>query len=186
MNVHTTYDHVTRLANEAPSASAGWASLIDYLARRVDHRLLDSLRRVDIEMDVDAVRAQLLDLLADEPPPPALCAVYFALVDDIDENDRPSIGYYVTGFDRFEPDDPEALTNPTWSPEHGCLRSVALRGVKKAELDARSLDGMTLLGYTAPLGAALILSRFASRGLFPRCHRVVGLDSGGLAEITAD
>jgi hypothetical protein len=186
VNVHPSYDHVTRLANDATTARAGWESLIAYLARRVDHRLLTPLKSVDIDVDVGGVRNQLVGLLESEPPPSRLGAVYFALVDDIDENERPCIGYYIAGFDRFERDDPDALAVPSWSPERGHLRSVALRGVKKAELAARSLDGMTLLGYTAPLGAALIVSRFASRGLFPNCHRVVGLDSGGLAEITAD
>jgi hypothetical protein len=186
VQVHASFDHVARLANDARTARAGWDALIDYLARRVDHRVLAPLKSVDIDKDVDAVRTQLVALLASEPPRVRLGAVYFALVDDIDENERPCIGCYVAGFDRVDPDDPDGFSVPIWSPERSRLRSIALRGVKKAELAARSLDSMTLLGYTAPLGAGLIVSRFASRGLFPECQRVVGLDSGGMAEITAD
>ncbi len=125
-------------------------------------------------------------LLQAEPPQPDIQAVYFGLFDAEDDEGNEGIGYYVAGALAFEEDDPDSLVNPAWWPEGRYLDSRALDTVKAAELAVREAgrhDDGDLLGYAGQLGAALLISRFASAGLFPGRQRVVGFDDGDLVKL---
>ena len=145
-----------------------------------------SLANVPIEADVKRVRQQIVTLLRSEPPPSSVKAIYFGLFDAVADDGSQPIGYYLAGVDGFDAADKDCLCNPTWWPEGRYLTSRALDAVKEAEVVARNSgrdNDHALIGYAGQLGAALLISRFASTGLFPGLRRVVGFDSGDIAEI---
>jgi hypothetical protein len=187
MDLASTFDDVVKIAKNAENPDAGWAFLVGYLEKRGGEPLRQ-LAAVDIQRDVDKVRGQIRELVSGEPPPNDLNAVYFGLFDTEDDEGAETIGYYITGVTRFDPKDGDSLCNPAWWPDARYLTSATLNAIKGAEVSAAAsgqTDLRQLLGYSGQLGAALLLSRFASAGLFPGLHQVVGFDSGDFAQISA-
>ncbi len=187
MDLAPTFHDVVKIANSAEDAATGWRLLVGYLEDR-GGEVLGELTRVDMQHDVDDVRRQVQGLLASEPPPSDLNAVYFGLFDALDSGDTETIGYYIAGVKAFDPDDGDSLCDPAWWPEERYLTSHALDAIKKVEVSARARgvrDLRALLGYAGQLGAALLVSRFAVAGLFPSHRCVVGFDSGDFAEVVA-
>jgi hypothetical protein len=182
-----TFDDVLRMARQAEDVGAAWEGLVAYLEDRSGEPL-PHLAGVDVKRDVEGVRRQLLKLVRTEPPPKDLNAVYFGLFDTVSDDGERGIGYYVAGVRGFDPNDGDSLCNPAWWPDGRYLRSQALNAVKHEEVSAGvrgQTDLRALLGYAGQLGAALLVSKFASSGLFPGHHYVVGFDSGDFAEIAA-
>lgn len=180
---------LVNLCSDAETPQAGWYSLVSYLSEQSNYEFAE-LRSVPIEADVQAVRAQLEKLIADEPPPRAVNAIYFGLFDCLDDSGHECIQYYVCGSDRYRVDEPDSLCRPAWWPEGRYLASLALDAIKKTEQWALeknfSYEFCSFLGYAAELGAAMLISRFASDGLFVGLPRLVGHDSGDVAEIKRD
>jgi hypothetical protein len=186
MDLAPTFHDVVRIARAALDPASGWHSLVDYLEQHGLHSL-PQLRSVDVQEDVRRIRRQLVELIEGEPPPKDLNAVYFGLFDTSDEEGAEGIGYYIAGVRRFDPEDGDSLCHPAWWPEGRYLSSSALDSIKDVELSfVASGEGekRALLGYAGQLGAALLVSHFASKGLLPDLRRVVGFDSGDFAEIT--
>jgi hypothetical protein len=185
MDLAATFDDVLRMAQQAEAAAVAWRALVTYLEDRGGESL-PQLAAVDMIRDVEGVRRQIQEVVSSEPPPKDLNAVYFGLFDTVGNDGRSGIGYYVAGVKGFDPSDGDSLCNPAWWPDGRYLASDALDAIKEAELiaGARGRDDLrSLLGYAGQLGAALLVSRFASSGLFPGHHHVVGFDSGDFAEI---
>ena len=68
------------------------------------------------------------------------------------------------------------------------LSSSSLDAMKSAEIaavESQEDELSALLGYAGQLGAAMIVTRFASNGCFPGLKRVVGFDSGDFAQLRA-
>lgn len=89
-----------------------------------------------------------------------------------------------TPVNRFDRRADDSLCDPVWWPEGRYLKSAALDAVKQVELAAAEAGDeamRSLLSYAGQLGAALLVTKFASRGLFAGLPRVVGFDSGDLA-----
>lgn len=180
------FDEVVRLSLDANDAREGWDGLIQYLEARTTPLTLGALRRTDIDEDVVRVRNQLQRLLAREPPTMRLNALWFGLFDTIEAGHIEGIGYYVAGLDHFAPEVPDSRCSPAWWPEGRYLRSVALSMVKVVEVaaqHARREADRALISYAGQLGAAIVVSRFASAGILPDLRRVVGFDSGDYVEI---
>ncbi|HEV8482619.1 MAG TPA: hypothetical protein VGV87_03590 [Blastocatellia bacterium] len=185
MDLALTFDDVVRIAQAAKDPGSGWTFLVSYLENR-GGKALPQLATVDLQQDIRELRRQIQELLASEPPPRELNAVYFGLFDAVDDDGVEVIGYYVAGLKEFNPENGDSLCNPAWLPEGRYLASTALDAVKEAEVSAGTTghaDLRALLGYAGQLGAALLVSRFGSADLFPDLHRVVGFDSGDFAEI---
>jgi hypothetical protein len=184
MDLASTFNEVVRLVHDATDPVSGWSSLIGYLENRAGDQL--SIPAVSAGEDVRGLREQLEALVKAEPPPADLNAVYFGLFDTTDDGGREGIGYYVAGVEKFDPDDGDSLCSPAWWPEGRYLASAALNSIKEAELSSAAAgkeEVRCLLSYTGQLGAALLVSRFAARGLFLNLTRVVGFDSGDFAEM---
>lgn len=185
MNLESTFNDILSLARAATSVRAGWASLVRYLEERSGESL-GKLADIDIDRDVENIHRQLQELVDSEPPPGDLNAVYFGLFDAVDDDDAEVIGYYIAGVKDFNPTDGDTLCDPAWWPEGRYLESDALNAVKNAEHSAKA-NGQTelraLLSYAGKLGGGLLISKFASAGLFPGQHCVVGFDEGDFAEI---
>lgn len=176
-------DEAVRIANGAADPGAGWISLVEYLEAHGREPFLQ-LRSVDVGDDIRRLRAQLAAVLKSEPPPSTLDAVFFGLFDTVDLEGAERIGFYVAGVAAFDPNDGDSLCDPAWWPDGRYLTSAALDAIKLAELSARVSEKealCTLLGYAGQLGAALLVSRFASGGLFVGLRHVVGFDSGDFA-----
>jgi hypothetical protein len=186
MDLAESFHEVVRIAHRAEEPRVAWLSLTSYLQETSKSDLVD-LAAVDIQADVEQVRRQLVELIQREPPPPDINALYFGLFDTIDDDGSRDIGYYVAGVEGFDPDTADTLCDPLWWPDGRYLSSAALSCVKNAEL-ASGTRGQReverLLGYAGQLGAALLVSRFASVGVLPGLRRVVGFDSGDIAELT--
>jgi len=185
MDLASTFNEVVRLAHDATDPMSGWSSLIGYLEGWAGEPL--SIPVVSADEDVRDLRAQLEAVVKAEPPPAGLNAVYFGLFDTTDDGGREGVGYYVAGVKKFDPEDGDSLCSPAWWPEGRYLASAILNSVKEAELSsaAGKEEVRALLSYAGQLGAALLISRFAVRGLFPNLTRVVGFDSGDFAAIAA-
>ncbi len=188
VDLSTVFDDVVRIAAGAGDARHGWERLVAYLEVHMEAPALGALRRTEIDEDVLRVRKQLQRLMAREPSGMKLNALWFGLFDTAIPGGPGGIGYYVAGLERFDPEVPESRCNPAWWPEGRYLRSVALEMIKVTENAAAAANreaDRRLLSYGGQLGAALLVSRFASAGLWPELRRVVGFDSGDYAEIGA-
>lgn len=188
VDLSTVFDDVVRIGAGAGDARHGWERLVAYLEAHMEAPTLGALRRTEIDEDVLRVRKQLQRLMAREPPGMKLNALWFGLFDTAIPGGPGGIGYYVAGLERFDPDVPESRCSPAWWPESRYLRSVALDMIKVTENAAAAANregDRRLLSYGGQLGAALLVSRFASAGLWPELRRVVGFDSGDYAEIDA-
>lgn len=98
------------------------------------------------------------------------------------------IGYYVAAVEGYDPNDPDTLCEPAWWPEGRYLASDALGAVKAAELAAARAgdeDAREFLAYAGQIGVAMLVSKFASLGLFRSACCVVGFDSGDVTEVYA-
>jgi len=141
---------------------------------------------VDVRRDIASVRLQLESLVAAEPPPNGLVAIYFGLFDAADEDGAEHLGYNVAGTDEY---DVEAgciavSEESPWWPKGRYIASDTLEAIKRAELSAAKAGrekAREAIAYSGQLGAGMLVSRFASEGLFPSLRRVVGFDSGDLA-----
>ena len=185
MDLASTFHGVVKIAQTALGPESGWHSLVGYLEQQSSDSL-PRLRSVNMQQDVEEIRRQLVELIKGEPPPKNLNAIYFGLFDTAGEDGVEGIGYYVAGVKGFDPEDGDSLCNPAWWPEGRYLSSATLNAVKEAELSyaaSGQAEKRALLGYAGQLGAALLVSRFASIGLLPDLRRVVGFDSGDFAEI---
>ncbi len=175
-------DHVAALARDAADPASGLRQVADFLDP--EGKALGKLRKAKIERDVAVIRKQLTEVIAAEPPPPEVTAIYFGLFESEDDDGEEAIGYYVSGVITFDPDSPDSLVNPAWCPEDRYLTSRVLRLLKQAEA-AASEDGAddlrSRLSYAGQIGLAMLLSRFASEGLFAAKQRIVGFDSGDFA-----
>ena len=178
------FHEVVRIGNSAPAPEPGWAELLRFLESQVAQRTIPSLHNVAIMEDVRSVRSQLESILKAEPPAMALEAVYFGLFDGCDGEGNEGIGFYVAGVEKYDPANPDCLCNPAWWPAERYLRSPALDQLKRAELSATGM-ARSFLAYAGQIGVALLVARFASAGLFPGVKRIVGFDSGDMAELTA-
>jgi hypothetical protein len=174
------YAEVVRIAKGGDVQSC-WRDLLRFLSR---HAVVDNLAAVAIDDDVRRVREQLTSLLAKEPPDFPVAALYFGLFDAAGERGGEEIGFYVAGVDRYDPNGPDCLCNPTWWPEGRYLASDALAEVKLAELSASGKE-RAFIGYAGQLGVALVVAKFASVNLLSAAIRVVGFDSGDFAELAA-
>lgn len=184
MKLRDAFPEVVQIANQAQDPGLGLRTL----ASRIDprSRFLGAVASLDIAADIVSVRSQLQALIRDEPPPNTIKAIWFGLFDSSDEDDEESIGYYASGVERYDPDDSDSLCDPKWWPEGRYLESVVLHEVKRAEVAALEAEAdvvAELIAYAGQLGAAMLVSRFASAGLFPGCPRIVGFDSGDTAEL---
>lgn len=185
MDLAQGFDDVVRIVKDSNDAASAWTSLVGYLESRIGDRI-PQLANIDVREDVGEVRRQLEDLLKAEPPPGDLNAFYFGLFDGLSDNGAEAIGYYIAGVKGYDSRDDDTLRNPAWWPEGRHLGSVTLDAIKESELFAGTSqhpDRRAFLGYAGQLGAALIVSRFASAGLFPGRHRLVGFASGDFVEI---
>jgi hypothetical protein len=182
MDLEEEFNKVVRLANDAPDPGSAWQALVHLLTPHVSREMLTLLNGVVVEDDVTGIREQIRALLVSEPPPPSLQAFYFGLFDAVSQNGIESIGYYISGVDQYDADDPDCLCDPVWWPQDRYLKSTALDAIKRAELSANG-EGRQVLAYAGQLGAALLVSRFASRGLLEGVRRLVGFDSGDGAEV---
>jgi hypothetical protein len=183
MDLARAFHSVVQLTVTAPDAAAGWSRFVLYL-ESVFESSLPTLTTLDIEADVASVRSQLGELLTSEPPPSDVDAVYFGLFDTVDEDDQPGIGYCISGIVGFDPEDGDSLCDPAWWPVDRYLRSSALDAIKTLEVAAGAAGNADLrefLSYAGQLGAAVLVSRFASVGVLPARRRVVGFDSGDFA-----
>ena len=179
-----SFHHVVSLVRAAPDPQSGFTALVQYLDP--DRKVVARLAKVDIGRDIASVRSQLQKVIKADPPPSTLNAIYFGLFDTEDDEGEDAIGYYVAGAESFDPDEVDTLVNPAWFPEGRYLKSKVLEKLKQAELAAldKELDDLsTLLSYAGQIGLAMLVSKFASEGLFPGLRRVVGFDSGDFEEI---
>ena len=184
MNLERAFDDVVQLAQHAKDPQAALRALVEYLDP--DGKVLAPLAKTKIERDIASVRTQLQALLTAEPPPSNLDAIYFGLFDTEDDDGEDAIGYYVSGIKGFRPNDSESLVNPIWFPDERFLTSSTLGKLKQAELAASDEDLGALasaLAYAGQLGVVMLISKFASEGLFIGLPRVVGFDSGDFAQL---
>lgn len=182
MDLAKALEEVARLANHAPDPESGWHELVALLAHHVCEAALAPLKGAAIASDVANVREQIRALLVSEPPPSSLRALYFGLFDAENRDGVQSIGYYISGVDKYDADDLDSLCDSVWWPKGRYLTSAALDAINRAESSAKE-EEREVLGYTGQLGAALLVSRFASRGLLEGVRRVVGFDSGDVGEV---
>lgn len=185
MELAVAFDDVLHIARGAVDPVAAWAALVRYLEDG-GGTPLPALASVAMDADVKHVGLQLQRLVEATPPPPNVETLYFGLFDALAEGGTETIGYYVAGVVGFDPRDGDSLCAPAWWPEGRYLDSAALRTVKAAEVAAGEGGNTSLrelLGYAGQLGCALIVSRFAVRGVKGGRRVVVGFDSGDFAEI---
>jgi hypothetical protein len=187
VDLAASFHKVLAIANEAADPESGWSSLKSYL-RQQAAMPLSHLEQVDVAADVRNLQAALRLLTSREPIPEAIDTLYFGLFDAVNDRGDEEIGYYISGVAGFSPDNGDTLCRPLWWPENRYLESAMLHAIKQAEVlsrDAGDENIRSLLGYAGQLGAAALLSRFASRIFAPKLHRVVGFDSGDFAEVFA-
>jgi hypothetical protein len=189
MSIDRAFTSIVCLAQSAASVDAGVAALVRHLARA--RELRECLREVDPAEDVASVRRQIEHLIHTEPPPSDLPAVYFGLFDTVDDDGTEMIGYYVAGAARYDVETSGVLgvsEDGPWWPERRYLNSSLLDAVKRAELiadEAGRDKARDILAYSGELGMAMLVSKFASEGLFGHARRIVGFDSGDVATLEA-
>jgi hypothetical protein len=186
MDLARSFTAVVRLARSAREPVAGIAALLRHLAKA--HELESAMADVDVVSDIASVRSQLESLVAAEPPPTGLVAVYFGLFDAVKEEGTECIGYYVAGTDAYDADSGSIAISDesSWWPNGRYLVSDTLDAIKRAELAAKEAGrhkAHEAIAYSGQLGAAMLVSRFASTGLFPGRRRLVGFDSGDIAPL---
>ncbi len=185
MDLAPTFHAVVALVARSTRPADGWSELVAYLGEK-SGATVELLRDVAIIDDVHGAAEQLRELCAAEPPPTSVNAVYFGLFDTSDDDGVEGIGFYVSGVEDFDPNDPDSLCSPAWWPEGRYLQSAALDAVKELEVDCRGAgnsDAASLLGYAGQLGAAMLVAKFASGLLFGARKIVVGFDSGDFVEV---
>lgn len=143
---------------------------------------------VDVVSDIASVRSQLEALVAAEPPPAGIVAVYFGLFDAVTNEGSECIGYYVAATDAYDADAGfiDISDESPWWPNGRYLVSETLAAIKRAEGAAKEAGrdkAREAIAYSGQLGAAMLVSRFASAGLYPGTRRVVGFDSGDIAPL---
>lgn len=184
MKLSEAFDGVVAIAKGAKNVDAGMSDLLAYLAEGAGD-FLKVVQSADVAADVETIRRQLITLVQSEPPPDDVDVLYFGLFDAVDQDGNEAIRYYVAGVHGYNSDDPETLCDPKWWPAERYLESETLCAVKAAELSAArgNEDARELIAYAGQLGVALLVSKFASIGVFSLNRCVVGFDSGDVAEI---
>ncbi|MBL8755004.1 MAG: hypothetical protein JNK15_16990 [Planctomycetes bacterium] len=188
MDLESSFHHVCRLVNAAPTAQAGWHSLASFFVAETGASALEALQAVAIDADVADVGSQVESAMRRDPIPEGIDALWFGVFDACDDRGAESIGYYVAGIRGFDPEDPDSRCSPAWWPEERYLACEALSTIKRLELEARARGdaaSSAFLGYAGQLGAALLVSRFAARALAWQRQIVVGFDSGDYAVVDA-
>lgn len=183
MNPTHWFHRVVAIAKNAKSVGSGWDELLAYFAAQVDAAALVRLRGIPISDEVSSVREQLGAIFHASPPTVRLEALYFGLFDSLDENEKECIGFYVAGIDKFDAGSGDGLCKPAWCPEECYISSDALDAVKEAELAAAGTQ-RRFLSYAGQIGVALLLVQFSTVGVLPDARRLVGFDSGDIANLT--
>ena len=89
----------------------------------------------------------------------------------------------MVGIHEYDADNGDSLCKPAWSPEENYLSSDALNAVKEAELASAGTQ-RRFLSYAGQIGVALLLVQFSTIGVLPDAKRLVGFDSGDIANLT--
>ena len=177
MNFETVFYTVQAIVLQVSDPAAGWRELVALAQSQVGPGGVATLTALDFAADVRHIRTQLADIVSEAPVPESIDTLFFGLFDAwIEDSDDEEIGFYVSGVQGFDPDDPDTLVDPLWFPENRFLDSQALREIK-ACADAHSTS-RDFLEYGVALGAATLLARFAAPVRTPSLRIVVGFDDG--------
>jgi hypothetical protein len=166
MDMPQAFGAVCEIANAAGDARSGWVDLIGLLSTDCGAEVKEALAAVDIDADVGSVRQQVSRLMKEEPPSVHIDALWFGLFDTCEADDVDGIGYYVAGIAGFDAEAPDSRCCPVWWPEGRYLTSEALSMVKRLEVLAGQRPdrhAQQFLAYAGQLGAALLVSRFATQ-----------------------
>ncbi len=184
MDLALEIHEVVSLVKGAKDAASGFDGLVGHIRTKVGQDHVGPLTQVAIDSDVANVASQLDALVANEPPSSDIDTFWFGLFDALNDAGDETIGYYVAGVSGFDPKDHDTLCDPAWWPEGRYLSSEALSAIKTAELAAEDSEVKMFLCYAGQLGAAILVSRFAIRGVQGDRRVVVGFDSGDLTEVS--
>jgi hypothetical protein len=161
-------------------------ALLDYCAQVCPGQVWDTLRGLDYEADVVALRSWLEHLFTEEPPPPNVKAFWFGLYQSEDEEGPTYVLYLSGSVEDYTPDslDWASWTEETYLPEGRYADSRILQAMFRtvqAEPDAVLLaEYMLCLGYAClaipaiftSLAPELVLGKAESRTV------VIGFDEG--------
>lgn len=150
-------------------------------------RHIAELAELSIEQSVAEVRSELEEMLRETPPPSNVNAIFFELVDGVDEAEEQCVFVCVAGLERFDGVDSLSSDDSVWTAENRGFGFDALDAITKAEhaaIETGREDESSLLGHTAQLAAALLVWRFATKGLFDARTIVVGYEGGDFAVVS--
>jgi len=165
-----------RIAEEVCNATdpqSCWSQILSLSGQSQNERLAN----LDMNVDIDAIHAQLAEIFKISPPPENLAFFYFGLFEHSSRT-----GYYVSGYEA--PDAVGTLTRgdePSFFPPNRHLSSRVLKAI-----DAETLTMPTkrnALTYAVTFGAGAVLSRFAMLAFQLWQPVYVGFDSGDFARI---
>lgn len=183
MDMAKAFDKVVAIANDASDAAKGWNTLLQFSKKHVVIKETDPICILEMPRAVDEVMKRLGAIIGKEPIPSKISFLYFGLFDAWSEKEKKkSAGYYVSGGERYLPEEPDCLCGLPYFPNHRFIRSRLLDGIMG--FSEANPDHSQFIEYAMMLGGAALLTKFTVSAMRLPHKIIVGFDEGDFAEIS--
>jgi hypothetical protein len=182
INKFEHFKDLRRIVNDNSDPEIAWSILIRHSKEYIDSPILDKIESLDINLSVVNASKQLSKILKQHPIPNTITFLYFGLFDMVFSGDeKVYCGYYISGGDFYDPNDPDSLCDQTYFPEGRFISSQFLDSIKI--LGSEDIKIFDFVDYFVLLGAAAILTKAVLNILNIKIQAFVGFDDGDYLEI---
>lgn len=173
---------VHELVRKAPRLRDAWTELVDYARDCEGDPFWRSLAEIDVDSNLEHLRAWLRGTLEREPPPDGIRAYWFGLCNPLGDDGEATSDFYVAGSMEFDREDPDWACDPAYWPSDGyagcgvCRRIYAASYVKGGP----AVRGEYFCLWHSCLVIAQLCREYGSllRGNAAERHVAVGFDDG--------
>lgn len=180
---------LTTLSRRLP-ASEAWAQFIDAHAELVPQPYWPALKAIDIDQEQLDIVEWMKQVVAEEPVPPGICALYIGLFKFADENDSTPL-IYLVGADQYKKEDMSWALDPVYEPANRYVQLSSMlhidHVIKADNAHYEYLDWILPLAYCTFMFDEIRRTKL-DHYLFTQgrtvLHIAVGHDSGDLIDLT--
>lgn len=190
-NYDTSWDLLTNTLAQQLPASKAWQQFIDAHAQLYPNPYWEVLKAIDIDHEQADIAGWINQVVAEEPVPKGIVAIWIGLFKFADEDDATPLTYIV-GANEFDGDSADWALDPVYEPDNRYVQLSSLlhidNTIKAHPADYAFLDWILPLAYCAFVFDDLARTQLDKK-LFTqentKLHLAVGHDSGDFVNLSS-
>lgn len=164
-DLHAARIYTENVLQSTTDVREGMERLVGYCESHVSSPVWDIIRSLDVDQDVLELGQWLIEVLSAEPPGKTVKALWFGLVNLL-QDDTTRYTLYISGTEEFDTDDPTGdwACDPIYFPDNRYAPSRVLDGISGL-LEQTDEDTQAIGEYVLCLGYATLAVRYALQSL---------------------